>query len=59
MASKKMLDVYECYWYRHYGEKCSYWCKDYPNFCNKCAEPIKVGTIKTSEVNNDNTSKMV
>ena len=54
-----MLDVYECYWYRHYGEKCSYWCKDYPNFCNKCAEPIKVGTIKTSEANNDNTSKMV
>lgn len=48
MIGEKMIDVYECYWYRYYGEKCSYWCKDYPSFCNRCPEPRKVGTMKES-----------
>jgi len=50
MTSEKLLDVYECYWYWHCGEKCSDWCKGYPNFCNKCPDVRKVGTIKESEL---------
>ena len=50
MTSEKMVDVYECFFYRRDGEKGLQMCKYYPDFCNKCAEPIKVGTIKESEL---------
>lgn len=49
MTSEKILDVYECHWYQRYGEKYTYWCK-YADFCNRCPEPRKVGTIKESEL---------
>ena len=50
MTSEEILDVYECHWYQRYGDKYIYWCKYAPNFCNRCSEPIKVGTIKESEL---------
>ena len=40
---EEVLDVYECYWYFKYGEKTSFWCKDYPNFCKNCPELEKIG----------------
>lgn len=49
MTTEKMIDVYECFFYYRYGEKGMQMCKYYPDFCNKCEEPIKVGTITVSE----------
>ena len=50
MTNEKILDVYECFFYSQHGEKGLQMCKYYPDFCNKCAELIKVGTIKESEL---------
>ena len=50
MKSEEILDVYECFFYSKCGEKGLQMCKYYPDFCNRCPEPRKVGTIKESDL---------